>query len=96
MRKIVCSYDTFEKYCEVFDKMFYKAEDYVPTIEEIRKNIVPDLEHYILFLLWIDSTGKETIKNAKTRRLIRQIINNNFEVIDDDVRLRQIQDGAAV
>lgn len=80
--KIICTDEDFEKYCEVFDKMTFQAENYVPTLKEIKTVIVPNLPKYMLFLLWIDCTGYETNNNAKIRRLIRQIIHNNLKIIN--------------
>ena len=81
MKKIVCTYEDYNKYAEVFEHMSFKALEYVPDLETIKKIIVPNLPEYILFLLWIDETGYETKENAKIRRLLKQIIYKNFEIV---------------
>lgn len=81
-KKIVCTYNDFSKYSDVFDKMSFRANEYVPDLETIKKTIVPHLPKYMLFLLWIEATGYETKENVKNRKLIKQIIQRNFMLVD--------------
>ena len=43
MKKIVCTYEDYNKYAEVFEHMSFKALEYVPDLETIKKIIVPNL-----------------------------------------------------
>ena len=62
----------YEKYCKAFQEMKDKAGSYTPTENEIYQRIYPELEKYILFLLWIEMTGysikKEVIEGLKQVR----------------------------
>ena len=49
--RITISEEDFEKYCEVFDRMKWQAKEYAPTVEEIQKEILPNMKQYALFLI---------------------------------------------
>ena len=86
MKQIKCSYEDFISFCRLYETMGFKAGTYVPTIEEVKKEIVPNLPEYMLFLIWIDTTGEENKENTKVRKLIRSIINHNLVITDTDVK----------
>lgn len=79
--RITISEEDFEKYCEVFDRMKWQAKEYAPTVEEIQKEILPNMKQYALFLIWIDCTGEETPANKESREWIREILKESLEII---------------
>ncbi len=82
MGKIYCTFSDYEKFCEVFEAMYYKANCYVPTMEEITERIQGNEEEYILYLLWILETGEETEDNRECRQKIRELVNKHFSLVD--------------
>lgn len=79
--KIRCSYDDYDKYVELFHKMNYKANDYVPEYKDFINVILPKLPEYIIMLMWIDETGENTEENIEIRKMIRQILTSNLELV---------------
>ncbi len=74
----------FEEYCNTFDQMDYRADDYCPTKEEIEEEIIPNLEKYLPFILWIDETGFDTEKNRSNRKIINDLLKNNMEICEEE------------
>lgn len=60
-----CSYQEAKS---IMEKMNFRALDYVPTKEEMEKEILPNIKLYFSFLLWIELTGYETEENKKNKR----------------------------
>ena len=83
MKKIVCTYDDYDKFLEVFQKMNFKALDYAPTKSEMINTIIPNIENYLLFLLWIDETGNTTEDNKEVRDLIRKTLISCLELEEE-------------
>lgn len=70
MAEIVkCSYQEAKS---IMEKMNFRALEYVPTKEEMEKEILPNIKLYFSFLLWIELTGYETEENKKIRELIQR------------------------
>lgn len=83
MNKIICSQRTFERFMDDFDNMQLKANEYVPSLEEL--NIIKkSLPKYIPFLLWIDTTGEENEENKETRREVRKIIKEHLYILEGE------------
>lgn len=82
MQTITCTYNDFDRYLDVFQKMNFKAMDYAPSKKELLEEIFPNLSKYIVLLMWIDETGEETEENAESRALIRKVLTTNLELID--------------
>lgn len=64
--KIVCTYEDYNKYAEVFEHMSFKALEYVPDLETIKKIIVPNLPEYILFCCGLMKQGMRQKKMLKS------------------------------
>lgn len=64
-----CSYEEAKK---VMKNMTFQAFDYVPSMEELEKEILPNMKKYFSFLLWIMLTGHETEENKSTRDFIQK------------------------
>lgn len=82
MAKIQCTFEDYDKYEELFQNMYFQAGRFAPTVGELKQVILPNLEGYILFLLWIDITGIETADNTESHQLIRQVLRQNLELVD--------------
>ena len=80
--KIVCTYDEYDKMEEIFNKMYFKASDYVPTMYDLSERIIPNLSKYVVFLFWIDLTGHDTEENKEIRRMIRKLLTEKVELIE--------------
>lgn len=80
LKEIKCTYEVYEKYCKAFQEMKDKAGSYTPTENEIYQRIYPELEKYILFLLWIEMTGYDTEENKKNRQIICTILKERFSI----------------
>ena len=79
LKEIKCTYEVYEKYCKAFQEMKDKAGSYTPTENEIYQRIYPELEKYILFLLWIEMTGYDTEENKKNRQIICTILKEELK-----------------
>lgn len=73
-----------EKYCKAFQEMKDKAGSYTPTENEIYQRIYPELEKYILFLLWIEMTGYDTEENKKNRQIICTILKEELKLVEKE------------
>ena len=71
-------FDKFCHFCDVLDKMVYRADDYAPTVTEINHIIIPNFSHFYKLLIWIDQTGVETKENQESRKMIRTILNKKL------------------
>ena len=83
MQKICCTYDDYDKYMDLFQKMNFKAMDYVPEKKELINTILPNLASYVILLMWIDETGFETDENKEVRTLIRKTLTSQLELIEE-------------
>lgn len=77
MQQIQCSNKLIDEIYETFDEMEYRADDYVPT-EDDMTIIASNLSKYIAFLMWIDDTGYETEENSSMRKVISSIIKSSL------------------
>lgn len=82
--EIKCTYEVYEKYCKAFQEMKDKAGSYTPTENEIYQRIYPELEKYILFLLWIEMTGYDTEENKKNRQIICTILKEELKLVEKE------------
>ena len=82
MQKIYCTYDDYDKYMDLFQKMNSKAMDYVPEKKEFINTILPNLSNFIVLLMWIDETGFETEENKEMRTLIRRTLTSTLELVE--------------
>ena len=80
--KFVISNRLYEKYCSFFDRMDMKAEGFSPDTEVIRKEVIPNLEDNIIFLMWVDETGFETESNRESRAMVREILKCCLDITD--------------
>ncbi len=85
--QIVCSYDDYDHLEEIIQKMIFKADEYVPTMEELKKEIEPNIEEYIKFLLWIDITGIKTEENELERKEVRRLLREYFVLVENTENL---------
>jgi len=81
-KKFVISNRIYEKYCTAFDQMELKAGPFSPDLEVIRKEILPNLEDNIVFLMWVDETGIETEDNKRSRGMVREILKDCLMITD--------------
>lgn len=84
LKEIKCTYEVYEKYCKAFQEMKDKAGSYTPTENEIYQRIYPELEKYILFLLWIGMTGYDTEENKKNRQIICTILKEELKLVEKE------------
>ena len=66
--RIICSYDDYDCLEEIFERMSFKADEYVPTMDELKNEVEPNIQKYIKFLLWVDLTGIKTEENLLERK----------------------------
>lgn len=84
MQKIICTYDDYDKYMELFQQMNFKAMDYVPDKKDLVNIIFPNISKFVVLLMWIDETGFETEENKETRALIRKFLTTSLELIEGE------------
>ncbi len=82
MEKVQITYDEIDEVYAVIDEMEYLAEDYCPSAAEL-KTMTKDLKKYIPFLTWIDETGIETEDNAPLRAIIRTLLTEYVEQVEE-------------
>lgn len=81
--EIICTYDEYDRFEEVFHQMDYQAGEYVPDTVELEEEILPNLKKYITFLMWIDTTGVQNEENRYVRKLIHNILLKNITLVDE-------------
>ena len=81
-KKFVISNRIYEKYCSAFDHMELKAGAFCPDLEVIHREILPNLEDNIVFLMWVEETGIETEDNKKSRAMVREVLKNCLTITD--------------
>lgn len=83
MKKFTCSFQQFDEICETMQRMDYHAGPYAPAARELMERVEPELEAFILFLLWVNETGFETDENRMPRRIIREILRTHIELYEE-------------
>ena len=81
IKKIKLPWKQFEKYCEIFDKMFFTADTYCPTKEDLIVKAMTDWKNCYLFLLWVQMTGIETEENKEDRQFLNNLLNKYLEIV---------------
>ena len=82
IKKVTIKCADIDKIYDEFTAMDFKAEYYVPTVEEL-KSMVLNLKEWAIFLLWINDTGEITEENSEEHAIIEQII-KEYIIIDYD------------
>ena len=82
IKKVTIKCADIDKIYDEFTAIDFKAEDYVPTVEEL-KSMVLNLKEWAIFLLWINDTGEITEENSEEHAIIEQII-KEYIIIDYD------------
>ena len=80
--KFVISNRLYEQYCGFFDNMELKANSFAPDPDVIIKDVLPNLEDNIIFLMWVDETGFETDLNSESRAMVREILKKCLDITD--------------
>ena len=91
-KKIIMTFDEFDKAVEKFQKMEFKCEDWLPTTKQIDYYLEHsnDKKTYLLFLNWIietytveDGPKKEEKEKefSKIEKYINHILIENLELI---------------
>lgn len=70
----------FEKICDTFDHMYFTADNYCPTKEEIVIYALNDWKTNYLFLLWVEETGVETEENKEDRKFLSQMLRKYLSI----------------
>ena len=81
MPKIQCTFDDYDKFCDMYRTMDYPAADYVPTEKDL-KEITLNVDRYVKFLIWIDVSGYDTEENKKMRKKIRHLLQKVLILVD--------------
>ena len=82
IKKVQCTFDDYDKCCDLYEHMDYQAADYVPTEAEF-KEIEQHIDIYIKFLIWIDISGYDTEENVKMRKKIRRLLKDRLILVDE-------------
>lgn len=53
--EIICTYDEYDRFEEVFHQMDYQAGEYVPDTVELEEEILPNLKKYITIMFLLQS-----------------------------------------
>ena len=83
MSKFAIMESDYNKFLALFKNMTFKADDFVPTTDEMYDIVLRDPQNYIIYLLWIIHTGYKTEENEKTRSWIRSFLDKNLDIIHD-------------
>lgn len=84
MTHVRMSFDSYDRFTELFNRMEYRADEYTPTIDELEGPITRHFPKYALFLMWIDETGVVTPENAWPRRIIRGLLTEGLELFSEE------------
>ena len=85
MTKVAVEEKVFDQKFDCFDKMEFKADEYVPT-EKDMLIMLDDLPKYLPFLIWIDETGydvEDDTGQKSMRDKIRKVVSYSMEMISD-------------
>lgn len=85
--RIICSYDDYDRLEEIFERMSFKADEYVPTMDELKNEVEPNIQKYIKFLLWVDLTGIKTEENSLERKEIQRLLREYLVLTENPERL---------
>lgn len=78
-----CTYKQYDHMEELFKSMFFDAQDYVPSEQDLIQEIIPNIEEYLIFLLWIDLTGHTTKENEERRKKVHHLLLEHLEIVDE-------------
>ena len=85
IRKIHCTYADMEKYYTAFENISFLPYDFTPTMDQLENEICPNIEQYVVFLLWIDEMGVRTQENELEHNEISNILKHCLILLEDDV-----------
>lgn len=80
--KVYLTYDDYDALCEVISHMHFRAQNYVPTLQEIYTIITPHFPDYALLLIWIDQTGQSTVETRYRLKIIRELLYQGIVLVD--------------
>ncbi len=83
MKKFTCSFQQFDEFCETMQRIDYHAGPYAPTVRELIERVEPEIETFIMFLLWVNETGFETDENRMPRRMIGEMLRTHIELYEE-------------
>ena len=87
IKTVRCSYKQYDKLLAIIEQMQVRADDYAPSVEEINTRVLPNLEKYMAFLIWIDDTGYDTDENVEARQYIKEIVKTSLQLYDNEENL---------
>lgn len=82
MQRYSITQGQYKEFRKITKKMDVKAGEYVPSDEEM-EDILLHPGEYINFLMWIIMTGRETDRNAKTRKAIQDILESRVVIVKE-------------
>lgn len=81
---IKCRENDYQRLIRIFHKMKEKPYEFVPTRWDLEKYIIPNLNKWIIFLLWIKEMGIETTENKVIRNDICKLIDTTLVIVPDN------------
>lgn len=94
---------TFAQYdqkCDSIRQIENTKPGWYPSVDDINERIVPNIEHYLDYLIWLSETSGEPIDEeaSKGKKYINEILYREIELVDDDdircVELTKMTDSA--
>lgn len=80
---------TFAQYdekCENIKRVENTKPGWYPSVEDIDKRILPNIEHYLDYLIWISETSGEPLdeETRAGKKYINEILYREIELVDDE------------
>ena len=78
------TFEDYEKEVEFLATMGYKPDGFWPTVDEIMKEIEPEIRKNLLYLVWLtelNPVDKLSKENQESFRYIKKLLNANLELV---------------
>ena len=85
MKKVKMTYDDYDKYIDVCEKMTFRCGSWLPKVEDIQYYAEKlNAKHFIEFLIWILETysGEKDEEYKKVQSCINSILYENLCFVD--------------
>ncbi len=80
------TFNEYDQKCENIKRIENTKTGWYPSVEDIDKRILPNIEHYLDYLIWLTETSGEPIdeESRAGKKYINEILYREIELVDDE------------
>ncbi len=80
------TFNEYDQKCENIKRIENTKTGWYPSVEDIDKRILPNIEHYLDYLIWLTETSGEPIdeESRAGKKYINEILYREIDLVDDE------------